>query len=412
LSGNLVNFWFCRMTPHLMKAFPRIDLEAERGEGCYLFDRQGRRYLDFLSGVAVNAFGHCHPVLVKALCDQANKLWHASNIVRIPEQERLADRLCAASFADAAFFTNSGSEAIDFALKLVRRYFRNQPGSKRWRVISFSDAFHGRSMSAIAAGGQAKLTQGFEPVVPGFDNVPFGDMAALAAAIGPETGAILLEPIQGEGGIRPFTAPMLAEIRALCDQHDLLLVLDEVQTGFGRTGKLFAHEHTGVTPDILAAAKGIGAGYPIGAVLATAKVAELVTPGSHGSTLGGAPLASAVGNAVLDLLLDGTMLDTGETPGSVTRIGQVLHAELDKLVAEYDDILLDVRGTGLLLGLGCKVENRRLMAALRERGLMTAPAGQNVIRLLPPLIIDESHVAEATQILATACRDLRAAAAA
>lgn len=400
------------MTPHLMKAFSRTDLKVERGEGCYLFDRQGRRYLDFLSGVAVNAFGHCHPVLVEALREQAGKLWHASNILRIPEQERLADRLCEASFADATFFTNSGSEAIDFALKLVRRYFRHQPGSQRWRVISFADAFHGRSMAAIAAGGQAKLTQGFEPVVPGFDNVPFGDMAALEAAIGPETGAILLEPIQGEGGIRSFTADMLGEIRALCDRHGLLLVLDEVQTGFGRTGRLFAHEHAGITPDILAAAKGIGAGYPIGAVLATAKVADLVTPGSHGSTLGGAPLASAVGNAVMDLLLDGELLDSGELPGRVTRMGHLLRAQLEKLVAEFDDILLDVRGQGLLLGLGCKVENRRLMAALRERGLLTAPAGHNVIRLLPPLIIEESHVAEATGILAKACRDLRAAAAA
>lgn len=400
------------MTPHLMKAFSRIDLEVERGEGCYLFDRQGRRYLDFLSGVAVNAFGHCHPALVKALCEQAGKLWHASNIVRVPDQERLADRLCAASFADAAFFTNSGSEAIDLALKLVRRYFRHQSGSTRWRIISFADAFHGRSMAAIAAGGQAKLTQGFEPVVPGFDNVPFGDMAALAAAIGPETGAILLEPIQGEGGIRPFTAAMLAEIRALCDRHGLLLVLDEVQTGFGRTGKLFAHEHAGIMPDILAAAKGIGAGYPIGAVLATAKIADLVTPGSHGSTLGGAPLASAVGNAVLDLLLDGSMLDSAETTGSVTRIGRLLRSELEALVAEFDDVLLDVRGTGLLLGLGCKVENKVLMTALRERGLLTAPAGHNVIRLLPPLIIDENHVAEAVGILAGACRGLRAAAAA
>jgi acetylornithine/N-succinyldiaminopimelate aminotransferase len=400
------------MTPHLMKAFPRADIEADRGEGCYLFDRQGRRYLDFLSGVAVNAFGHCHPVLVDALRQQAGKLWHASNILRIPEQERLADRICAASFADAAFFTNSGSEAIDFALKLVRRYFRHQPGSQRWRVISFADAFHGRSMAAIAAGGQAKLTQGFEPVVEGFDSVAFGDMKALEAAIGPETGAILLEPIQGEGGIRPFTPAMLREIRALCDRHGLLLVLDEVQTGFGRTGRLFAHEHSGVTPDILAAAKGIGAGYPIGAVLATKAVADLVTPGSHGSTLGGAPLASAVGNAVMDLLLDGDLLDSGDSAGAVSRIGALLRAELEALVAAYGDILLDVRGQGLLLGLGCRIENRSLMAALRDRGLLTAPAGHNVIRLLPPLIIDETHVAEATTILASACRDLRAAAAA
>lgn len=398
------------MTPHLMKAFPRVDLEAERGEGCYLHDRQGRRYLDFLGGVAVNAFGHCHPVLVKALCDQAGKLWHASNLVRVPEQERLADRICDASFADAAFFTNSGSEAIDFALKLVRRYFRHQPGSERWRVISFADAFHGRSMAAVAAGGQAKLTLGFEPVVTGFDNVPFGDMAALSAAIGPETAAIILEPIQGEGGIRPFSVEMLGEIRALCDRHGLLLVLDEVQTGFGRTGKLFAHEHAGVRPDILAAAKGIGAGYPIGAVLATAAVADLVTPGSHGSTLGGAPLASAVGNAVMDLLLDGDLLDRAGSSGHVTRMGRMLRAELGRLVAEFDDILLDVRGQGLLVGLGCRMENRRVMAAFRERGLLTAPAGHNVIRFLPPLIIEERHVAEAAESVAAACRDLRAAA--
>ncbi|WP_460452489.1 acetylornithine transaminase [Alsobacter sp. SYSU BS001988] len=397
------------MTPHLMKAFTRADLEVERGEGCYLFDRQGRRYLDFLSGVAVNAFGHCHPVLVEALREQAGKLWHASNLLRVPEQERLADRLCEASFADAAFFTNSGSEAIDFALKLVRRYFRHQQGSPRWRVISFADAFHGRSMAAIAAGGQPKLTQGFEPVVGGFDLVPFGDMAALSAAIGPETAAILLEPVQGEGGIRPFSAEILLDIRALCDRHGLLLVLDEVQTGFGRTGRLFSHEHSGVTPDILAAAKGIGAGYPIGAVLATTAVADLVTPGSHGSTLGGAPLASAVGNAVMDLLLEGDLLDREGAPGHVTRMGQMLRAELGKLVAEFDDVLLDVRGQGLLVGLGCRMENRRVMTALRDRGLLTAPAGHNVIRLLPPLIVEQSHIGEAAAMVEAACRDLRAA---
>ncbi len=399
------------MTPHLMKAFPRIDLEVERGEGCHLFDRQGRRYLDFLGGVAVNAFGHCHPALVEALRAQAGKLWHASNLLRVPDQERLADRICAASFADAVFFTNSGSEAVDFALKLVRRHFRLQPGSQRWRVITFADAFHGRSMAAIAAGGQAKLTQGFEPVVPGFDNVPFGDMAALAAAIGPETGAILLEPIQGEGGIRPFTAEMLRQIRALCDAHGLLLVLDEVQTGFGRTGRLFAHEHAGVKPDIVAAAKGIGAGYPLGAVLTTAAIGALVTPGTHGSTLGGAPLASAVGNAVMDLMLADGLLDGAAGSGHVTRMGELLRARLADLASEFDDLLAGVRGTGLLVGLACKVENRRLMAAMRERRLLAAPAGQNVIRLLPPLIIDESHVAEAVGMIAAACRDIRAEAA-
>ena len=275
------------MTTHLMNAYTRAELEAVRGEGCYLFDAEGRQYLDFLSGVAVNALGHCHPALVDALCKQAHTLWHASNLIRVPDQERLADRICAASFADQAFFTNSGGEAIDFSLKLVRRYFKTTPTPERFRVITFSDAFHGRTMAAIAAGGQPKLTQGYEPVVPGFDNVPFGDFDALRAAIGPETAAILLEPIQGEGGIRAFPNDMLVRIRQICDEHGLLLVLDEVQTGFGRTGKLFAFERAGIVPDIVAAGKGIGAGYPLGVVLAVAKVSNTITPGSHGSTLGG-----------------------------------------------------------------------------------------------------------------------------
>ena len=391
------------MTPHLMNAYSRAELEAVRGEGCYLYDAEGHRYLDFLSGVAVNALGHCHPALIDALCKQAHTLWHASNLIRVPGQERLADRICAASFADQAFFTNSGGEAIDFSLKLVRRYFKSTATPGRWRVISFADAFHGRTMAAIAAGGQPKLTQGYEPVVPGFDNVPFGDLAALRAAIGPETAAILLEPIQGEGGIRAFPNDLLVRIRQLCDEHGLLLVLDEVQTGFGRTGKLFAFEWAGIAPDIVAAGKAIGAGYPLGVVLAVAKVSNTIQPGSHGSTLGGAPLAMAVGNAVLDVMLAPDFLDRDGTPGHVSRMGDLLRFELGKIVADYPGIFEEVRGVGLLLGLKCKVENRKLMAALRARGLLLGPAGHNVIRVLPPLIVEPAHIAEAVAIIRETC---------
>ena len=393
------------MTPHLMNAYSRAELEAVRGEGCYLYDAEGRRYLDFLSGVAVNALGHCHPALIDALCKQAHTLWHASNLIRVPGQERLADRICAASFADQAFFTNSGGEAIDFSLKLVRRYFKSTATPGRWRVISFADAFHGRTMAAIAAGGQPKLTQGYEPVVPGFDNVPFGDLAALRAAIGPETAAILLEPIQGEGGIRVFPNDMLVRIRQMCDEHGLLLLLDEVQTGFGRTGKLFAFEWAGIVPDIVAAGKGIGAGYPLGVVLAVAKVSNTIKPGSHGSTLGGAPLAMAVGNAVLDVMLAPDFLDSDGAAGHVSRMGDLLRSELGKIVADYPGIFEEVRGVGLLLGLKCKVENRKLMAALRARGLLTGPAGHNVIRVLPPLIVEPAHIAEAVAIIRQTCSE-------
>ena len=396
------------MTRHLMNAYTRTDFEAVRGEGCYLFDSDGRRYLDFLSGVAVNALGHCHPALVEALCRQAHTLWHASNLIRLPGQERLADRICAASFADQVFFTNSGGEAIDFSLKLVRRYFKSTATPGRWRVITFRDAFHGRTMAAIAAGGQPKLTQGYEPLVPGFDNVPFGDLDALRAAIGPETGAIFLEPIQGEGGIRVFPNDMLVRIRQLCDEHGLLLVLDEVQTGFGRTGRLFAFEWAGIVPDIVAAGKGIGAGYPLGVVLAVAKVGNTIAPGSHGSTLGGAPLAMAVGNAVLDVLLADDFLSSNGKAGHVSRMGELLRSELEKVVADFPHIVDKVRGVGLLLGLQCKVENRQLMAALRRRGLLTGPAGQNVIRVLPPLIVEPVHIAEAVSIIRQVCSEFTA----
>ncbi|MBL0936811.1 MAG: aspartate aminotransferase family protein [Rhizobiaceae bacterium] len=394
-----------------MKAYNRIDLEAVRGEGAYLFDSAGRRYLDFLSGVAVNALGHCHPVLVDALRRQAETLWHASNLVRIPDQERLADRLCHASFADAVFFTNSGGEAVDFSLKLIRRYFKgtNEPG--RWRVITFDEGFHGRSMAAIAAGGQPKLTQGYEPVVDGFDRVPFADMDALRSAIRADTAAVFLEPIQGEGGVRPFPPVILREIRSICDEHGLLLVLDEVQTGFGRTGRLFAHENAGVKPDIVAAAKGIGAGFPLGAVLAVTKVADCVVPGSHGSTLGGSPLGAAVGNALLDVILADGFLDGPDgAPGHVSRMAEELRAGLQAIAGDHPDIVEEVRGTGLLIGLKCRVDNKSFMATLRDHGLLTAPAGHNVVRVLPPLNVEQRHIDEALQILHQACAGLRAAA--
>lgn len=388
------------MTPHLMRAFPRIELQAVRGEGCYLFDVDGRRYLDFLAGVAVNALGHCHPVLVDALTRQATTLWHASNLVRVPDQERLADRLCAASFADAVFFTNSGSEAVDFALKLVRRYFKATTTPGRWRVITFEGGFHGRSMAAIAAGGQAKLVQGYEPVVPGFDCVPFLDLSAVKGAIGPETGAILLEPVQGDGGIRVFPPAFVASLREIADRHGLLLVLDEVQTGLGRTGKFFAYEWAGISPDILATAKGLGAGYPLGATLATAAVARTVTPGSHGSTLGGSPLGAAVGNALLDVLLAEGFLERVAASAASLRHG------LEAATAAYPDVLEEVRGLGLLLGLKCRVDNKAMMACLRRHGLLTGPAGDNVVRFLPPLIIEQEHVDEALATLDGACREL------
>jgi acetylornithine/N-succinyldiaminopimelate aminotransferase len=391
------------MTPHLMNAFPRTDLQAVRGEGCHLIDLDGKRYLDFLAGVAVNALGHCHPVLVEALCEQARTLWHASNLVRVPQQERLADRLCAASFADVAFFTNSGSEAVDFALKLVRRYFKTTATPGRWRTITFKDGFHGRSMAAIAAGGQAKLTQGYEPVVPGFDCVPFADLDAVKAAIGPETAAILLEPVQGDGGIRVFPFEFVAALRKLCDEHGLLLVLDEVQTGIGRTGRFFAYEWAGITPDIVACAKGLGAGFPLGAVLTTAAVGATITPGSHGTTLGGAPLASAVGNALLDVVLAEGFI------ANVEATGAQLRARLEAVVAKYPSILAEVRGVGLLIGLKCVVPNKDMMAALRANAMLVGPGGDNIVRLLPPLIIGDAEIDEAITAIEAACRDLSAA---
>ncbi len=388
------------MTFPLMPTYARADIAFDRGEGAYLFDLKGRRYLDFAAGVAVNSLGHSHPHLVETLRDQAAKLWHTSNLYQIPDQERLAERLVAASFADMAFFCNSGAEAIECALKIARRFHDGAGTPARFRVLTFSGAFHGRTMTTIAAGGQAKHLEGFGPDVDGFDHAEFGDLKAAAEAIGAETAAIMVEPIQGESGIRTPPPGFLKGLRDLCGEHGLLLIFDEVQTGVGRTGRLFAHEWDGVEPDMMAIAKGLGGGFPVGACLATAKAAAFMDPGSHGSTFGGNPLAMAVANAVLDVVLEGGFLER------VRRTAGALNQRISALVAEYPSVFAEVRGAGLLIGLRCEAANGDVIAAARARGLLLAPAGDNVARLVPPLIVGESEIDEAIAILESVCKEL------
>ena len=385
------------MIPAVMPTYQRADLSFERGEGAYLFDADGRRYLDFASGIAVTGLGHAHPHLVKALTEQAAKVWHLSNLYRIPGQERLAERLVAASFADSVFFCNSGAEAIECGLKMTRKYHDENGTPERYRVITVEGAFHGRTLATIAAGGQEKHLKGFNPIVDGFDKVAFGNLNELRAAITGETAAILIEPVQGEGGMRAATADYLQALRAVADEFGLLLFCDEVQSGMGRTGKLFAHEWADIEPDIVATAKGIGGGFPMGACLAKEKVAKALTAGSHGSTFGGGPLAMACGNAVLDILLADGFL------ANVDRTGRVLRARLEALVKRHPGILVDVRGAGLMLGIKCAVPNTEMVNRLRTAGLLTVGAGDNVVRILPPLIIDESHVDGALAILDAVC---------
>jgi len=381
------------MIPAVMQTYQRADIAFDRGDGAYLYATDGRRYLDFASGIAVTALGHSHPHLVAALREQAGKLWHTSNLYQIPGQQRLAERLVEASFADSVFFTNSGAEAVECGLKLNRKYHDESGSPQRYRVITVEGAFHGRTLATIAAGGQQKHLKGFDPVVDGFDQVAFGNLNELRAAISGETAAILIEPVQGEGGMRPASAEYLRALRAVADEYGLLLFFDEVQCGMGRTGKLFAHEWAGVEPDILATAKGIGGGFPMGACLAKEKVAAALTAGSHGSTFGGGPLAMAVGNAVLDIMLaDGFF-------ANVERMGGILRRRLEALVKRYPRILADVRGMGLILGLKCMVPNTDMVNRLRAEGLLTVGAGDNVVRVLPPLIVEERHVDEALAIL-------------
>ena len=389
----------------LMQTYARADLAFERGEGAYLFTAEGRRYLDFASGIAVTALGHAHPHLVQALTEQAGRLWHVSNLYRIPGQERLAERLAAASFADQVFFANSGVEAIECGFKLVRKYHDDFGDPNRYRIIAFDGSFHGRTLSALAAAGNEKYLKGYAPVVEGFDHCAFGNLNEVRAKIGPETAAILVEPVQGEGGMRAADIDFLKGLRAVCDEFGLLLMLDEVQCGMGRTGKLFAHEWAGIAPDIVAIAKGIGGGFPIGACLATEKVAKAFTIGSHGTTFGGNPLAMAVGNAVLDIILAPGFLD------GVAALGKHFRKKLETLVDRFPSTFVAVRGSGLMLGLKCAegIVNIELVEKLRAASLLTVGAGDNVIRLLPPLIVTEKEIGLACDMIAETIQQPKAA---
>jgi len=384
----------------VMPTYARVDLVFERGEGPYLYTADGTRYLDFGCGIAVTSLGHAHPHLVEALKGQAERLWHTSNLYRIAGQERLAERLVAASFADTVFFGNSGAEALECSIKMARRYQYVNGHPERFRTITFNNAFHGRTLATISAGGQAKHLEGFGPPVDGFDHVPLHDSNALRNAITGETAAILIEPVQGEGGILPVDPEFLKAIRLAADEFGLLVIYDEVQCGMGRSGKLFAHEWPNVPPDIMAVAKALGGGMPIGACLATERAASGMVAGTHGSTFGGNPLATAVGNAVLDVM---------EAPGflkSVEKHAAMLRRRLDETAAAHPEVIAEVRGLGLMLGVKCVVPAGDMVTALRDRHVLVVPAGDNTVRLLPPLIIDEGHIEAAVAALEDACRAL------
>jgi acetylornithine/N-succinyldiaminopimelate aminotransferase len=384
----------------LYETFARAPLAFDHGEGSWLVTERGERYLDFAAGIAVNSLGHGHPHLVEALTGQAAKLWHVSNLYEIPGQRRLGERLVEATFADKVFFTNSGAEALECAIKTARRYQFVSGHPERFRIITFEGAFHGRTLATIAAGGQQKYLEGFGPKVEGFDQVAFDDLDAAEKLIGPETAAILLEPVQGEGGIRDFPVQSLRKLRQLCDQHGLLLIFDEVQCGIGRTGRLFAHEWAGVTPDLMAIAKGIGGGFPMGACLATDEAAKGMTAGVHGTTFGGNPLAMAVGNAVLDVVLEPGFLD------EVRRKALLFKQGLAAVADEFPDVIEGVRGSGLMLGLKCAMPNAKVNAALRDAHLLAVPAGDNVIRLLPPLTVSDEDIREGLERIRDGARHL------
>jgi acetylornithine/N-succinyldiaminopimelate aminotransferase len=377
----------------VLPTYARADLSFERGEGPYLFTSDGRKYLDFTSGVAVTALGHCHPHLVKVLAEQAQKLWHCSNLFQVAGQQKLAERLIAHSFADTAFFCNSGAEAMECAIKVARKYHAATGHPEKYRVIACTGSFHGRTLATLAAAGNEKYLTGFGPPAPGFDHVAFGNLNEMRAAVTAETAAILVEPVQGEGGLATAPEGYLKGLRAICEEFGLLLVYDEVQCGMGRTGKLFAHQWEGVPPDVLATAKALGGGFPVGACLATERAAVGMTPGTHGSTFGGNPLAMAVANAVLDVMLADGFLE------NVQRMSALLRQRLEALAAKHPRVIAEVRGKGLLAGFKCVVPNTDMVARLRERGLLTAGAGENVVRLLPPLIVNEGHIDEAVGII-------------
>jgi len=385
------------VSSHLLPTYARVDLAFERGEGAWLIATNGDRYLDFTSGVAVNVLGHGNAHVVDALIEQAHKVWHVSNLYRIPEGEKLADRLCEMSFADTVFFQNSGAEAVECAIKMARKYQSASGKPERYRIVAFEGAFHGRTLATIAATGNKKYLDGFGPPVEGFDHVPFADLEATRKAIGPETAAILIEPVMGEGGVRVVPHAFLRALRQLCDQHGLLLIFDEIQTGFGRTGDMFAYEHCGVTPDIMTLAKALGAGFPIGACLATKEAAKGMTAGTHGSTFGGNPLAMAVGNAVLDVLLARGFLDR------VRKNSLLLKQKLAEIRDRHASVIAEVRGEGLLIGLRMVPPAAELVDELRAEKMIALGAGDNVVRLLPPLIVSEEEIAEAVSRLDRAC---------
>ncbi|WP_120499619.1 aspartate aminotransferase family protein [Roseovarius sp. EL26] len=388
------------MIPSVLPTYNRAPLTFVKGEGSWLIEADGRRFLDLAAGIAVNALGHAHPALVQALTDQANTLWHTSNLYHIPQQEALADKLVEHTFADTAFFTNSGTETCELAVKMARKYWFEQNQPERVNILTFEGSFHGRSSAGISAAASEKMTKGFGPMLPGFISLPWMDIDAVKAAIDDNTAAILLEPVQGEGGIRPLPDDLLKDIRALCDEHGLLLILDEVQCGVARTGRLFAHEWAGITPDIMMVAKGIGGGFPLGAVLATENAAQGMTAGTHGSTYGGNPLACAVGCAVMDHVSDPAFLE------DVNRKAGLLRQKLEGLIAAHPEVFETVRGSGLMLGLKCKVAPADVVNAGYDHLIATVPAADNVVRLLPPLTITDEEITEAVTRLDAAATQL------
>ena len=381
------------MFPALLPTYNRTDVAFVRGEGSYLFAEDGKRYLDFGAGIAVNAFGHANPRMVKALTDQAGKLWHTSNLYRVPGQESLSKKLVANTFADTCFFTNSGTEAIELAIKMARRFQYVSGHPERFHIVSFEGAFHGRTYAAINAGGNEKYLEGFGPRMPGFVQVAGNDLEAVKKVIGPETAAIIIEPMQGEGGVRAMAPEFLRALRKLCDDNGLVLIFDEIQTGLGRTGKFFAYDWLGITPDIMTVAKALGGGFPVGAVLATAEAAKGMTVGTHGTTYGGNPLAMAVGSEAIDIILEDGFLD------HVNKIANYLHQQLGALVAAHPDVFESVRGQGLMIGLKMKTQAADFIALARANGLVVLPAGDNVVRMLPPLTLSEAEAREGIELL-------------
>ncbi len=391
------------MISTILPTYARAPLTFVKGEGSWLVDANGRRFLDMAGGIAVNVLGHAHPALVAAVTEQAGQLWHTSNLYHIPKQQELADKLVSATFADTVFFTNSGTESMECAVKMARKYHYELGAPDRVDVITFENAFHGRTMAMISAAGQEKLTKGFGPLMPGFVHVPYDTIETVAAAITDTTAAILIEPIMGEGGIVPIEDAFMKGLRALCDEHGILLIFDEIQCGVGRTGKLFAHEWSGITPDIMAIAKGIGGGFPLGACLATEKAAAGMVAGSHGSTYGGNPMACAVGSVVMD------HVDNVEFLSEVSQKAGHLRQGLEGLVASHPDIFETVRGTGMMIGLKCKVTNTDVVKAGYDEQLLSVPGGDNVVRLLPALNITIAELDEALSRLDNVAHKLKAA---